>query len=105
MIKDSKRREVARKLRDAAERDGSVDFDGVNSLESCVFGGITCSTWASILYSLADLVDRPTCENYGGEEGTNAEEYEFACTACGFATCGSVYDWNYCPSCGAEVML
>ena len=44
MIEDSERREVARRLRDAAKRDGSVEFDGVDSLESCVFGEITCST-------------------------------------------------------------
>lgn len=101
MIKDSKRREVARRLRDAAKRDGSVDFDGVNSLESCVFGGITCSTWASILYSLADLVDRPTCRMEPSFGGIGIRQWE--CSACG-SLCMSDFRSRYCPNCGAEVM-
>ena len=104
MIEDSKRREVARKLRDAAKRDGSVDFDGVNSLESCVFGEITCSTWASILYSLADLVDRPTCAM-----AFDRVAGMVACSGCGehFAVGAYYLDrgaWNYCPNCGAVVV-
>ena len=124
MIEDSKRREVARRLRDAAKRDGSVEFDGVDSLESCVFGGITCSTWASILHSLADLVDRPTCRNVS-EFGSHTvavansirdECYDFVCSRCGLRLSGDEMDnsplmdeelghraLRYCPSCGAEV--
>ena len=51
---------------------------------------------------LVDLIDRPTCRNIGGEEGTNGEHYDFFCSACGFAD--GVTEPNYCPNCGAEVV-
>ncbi len=125
MVKDSKRREVARRLRDAAKRDGSVEFDGVDSLESCVFGEITCSTWASILHSLADLVDRPTCENvseFGSHTVTVSnfakdESFGFVCSRCGIRLMSDEmgssplidekfahHALRYCPNCGAEVV-
>lgn len=50
---------------------------------------------------LADLID-PTCHDFGGEEGTNGEGYDFACSACGW--CGDVTKPNYCPHCGARVV-
>lgn len=50
---------------------------------------------------LADLID-PTCHDFGGEEGTNGEGYDFACSACGW--CGDVTEPNYCPNCGARVV-
>lgn len=37
-----------------------------------------------------------------GEEGTNGESYDFACSACGW--CGDVTKPNYCPNCGARVV-
>lgn len=43
-----------------------------------------------------------TCDNFGGEEGTNGEGYDFACSSCGW--CGDVPDPNFCPNCGARVM-
>lgn len=43
-----------------------------------------------------------TCRNFGGEEGTNGEGYDFACDSCGW--CGSVCGPNFCPSCGAKVV-
>lgn len=56
----------------------------------------------SLLFNrLADLVD-PTCHDFGGEEGTNGESYDFACSACGW--CGDVTKPNYCPHCGARVV-
>ncbi len=51
---------------------------------------------------LVDLIDRPTCRNIGGEEGTNGEHYDFFCSACGYA--GDFAEPNYCPNCGAEVV-
>lgn len=50
---------------------------------------------------LADLID-PTCHDFGGEEGTNGEGYDFACSACDW--CGDVTEPNYCPYCGARVV-
>lgn len=46
--------------------------------------------------------DGHTCRNSGGEEGTNGEGYDFACSACGFL-CDQP-DSNYCPNCGAKVV-
>ena len=46
--------------------------------------------------------DEPTCYNYGGEEGTNGEIYDFACSACGFMC--DLPDPSYCPNCGAKVV-
>lgn len=42
------------------------------------------------------------CRNFGGEEGTNGEDYDFACSACGW--CGDVTEPNFCPNCGARVV-
>lgn len=44
----------------------------------------------------------PTCHNFGGEEGTNGEGYEFACSACGYRS--DIYDPDYCPGCGSKVV-
>lgn len=43
-----------------------------------------------------------TCHNFGREEGTNGELYDFACSSCGF--CCDVCGPNYCPNCGAKVV-
>lgn len=43
-----------------------------------------------------------TCRNFGKEEGTNGEMYDFSCSACGFCSCQT--DANYCPNCGAKVV-
>ena len=58
-------------------------------------------TASSTLKKLAALID-PTCHDFGGEEGTNGEGYDFACSACGW--CGDVAEPNYCPYCGARVV-
>lgn len=50
---------------------------------------------------LTDLID-PTCHDFGGQEGTNGEGYDFACSACGWR--GDVCGPRYCPSCGARVV-
>lgn len=55
----------------------------------------------AILKRLTDLID-PTCHDFGGEEGTNGENYDFACSACGW--CGDMTKPNYCPNCGARVV-
>ena len=55
-----------------------------------------------VIEVLADLID-PTCHDFGGEKGTNGECYDFACSACGW--CGDVTEPNYCPNCGARVVI
>ena len=56
----------------------------------------------SLLFNrLADLID-PTCHDFGGEEGTNGESYDFACSVC--VWCGDVTKPNYCSNCGARVV-
>ena len=50
---------------------------------------------------LADLVD-PTCHDFGGQEGTTGEGYDFACSACGYAC--DLPQPRFCPRCGARVM-
>ena len=42
-----------------------------------------------------------TCRDFGGEEGTNGEGYDFACSRCGY--CCDLPQPNFCPSCGARV--
>ncbi|EMZ42657.1 FmdB family zinc ribbon protein [Atopobium minutum] len=59
------------------------------------------SSFNDTLISLADLID-PTCHDFGGMEGTNGEDYEFACSACGYRS--SINDPYYCPHCGARVV-
>lgn len=44
----------------------------------------------------------PTCHNFGGEEGTNGEGYDFACSACGYLS--DITEPIYCPNCGAKVV-
>ncbi len=50
---------------------------------------------------LANLID-PTCHDFGVEEGTNGEGYDFACSACGY--CCDLPNPDYCPYCGARVV-
>lgn len=57
--------------------------------------------YAVLLDGLADLID-PTRHNFGGEDGTNGENYDFACSNCGY--CGDIAEPKYCPNCGARVV-
>lgn len=60
--------------------------------------GVTCHNNSSVFVKER----RPTCHNFGGEEGTNGELYDFACSACGFMC--DLPDPSYCPNCGAKVV-
>lgn len=102
-ITNEERREVATRL-----RNGGI---ARNSEEAYVLLlsriGIrpqlpAASTYEDAMVRLADLIDRPTCHDFGGEEGTNGENYDFACSACGY--CCGITEPNYCPNCGAEVV-
>ena len=107
MVTDYERREVAERMRRAAARDEYEELDFRHALESCMFGGITCSPRGALFACLADLIDRPTCVNvYDGRE--------FQCSECGMQwhllDRGDVFEqWahvrtpRYCLECGAEV--
>lgn len=47
-------------------------------------------------------VPERTCHNLGGEEGTNYENYDFGCSACGYGC--DLPEPDYCPGCGARVV-
>lgn len=65
--------------------------------------GLACSkSYRDVFRALADLIDRPACHNYGGENGTNGENYDFACSHCGHRC--DISDARFCPRCGAEVV-
>ena len=72
-----------------------------SALEDELFTGPGHASYTEIFNRLADLIG-PTRHDFGGEEGTNGESYDFACSACGW--CGDVTKPNYCPNCGARVV-
>ena len=104
-ISDTERREIATRLRESRESISSLPkttpeknvFDTFELILACIG-----YEKGNLFDHLADLIDRPTCRNIGGEDGTNGEYYDFFCSACGFAA--SVTDPKYCPNCGAEVV-
>lgn len=101
-ITNEERREVAGRIRERICRNHRAAWDVVLELSYIdVFGDRFRMNKEFTLF-LADLIDRPTCENVGGEDGTNGEYYDFFCSACGFAA--GVTDPKYCPNCGAEVV-
>lgn len=105
------RREVAKRLKGL-----DVEITSHDTLERAVdkFMKAVCGDipFSPIRYSvrnlcglanmLADLIDRPTCRDFGGEEGTNGEGYDFACSACGYVC--DLAEPKFCPNCGARVV-
>lgn len=101
MINYEKRREVADKMR---------GYDVSEFKESAIVPFLEClghgyTNWRGILDELADLIDRPTCEN-----GERLCERAFLCSACGYeaytysdSDCNP-HDFSYCPECGAKVV-
>ena len=107
MISDEERREVADKMR---------GYDVSEFKQSAIVPFLEClghgyMNWRGILDELADLIDRPTCENIN-------EHYDvFECSECHckvevMGECRSEYGGifhapflpSYCPSCGAEAV-
>ena len=113
MISDDQRREVAKRL-----RNGGI---ARNSEEAYVLLlsriGIrpqlpATNTYEDAMSRLADLIDRPTCDDVG-------DDWTFRCSACGCELdirdmeVGEPTMWNdgaakvpnYCPDCGANVVM
>ena len=110
MISDEERREVARNLLEIEERtlldvaDGELldllaEAVDLGSYEGEHFGG-------GLLYCLADLIGRPTCQMVECTIDNGSRSWGMRCTACGdeFEHMKPSYGWHYCPNCGAEVV-
>ena len=116
MISDEKRREVAKRLRglDATITNRNTLEQAVDKLMKAVCGDIPFSpirysvrNLCGLAASLADLIDRPTCDVRMGVTG-----HIGVCTRCGAMVemRAAVFDaiealpTRYCPNCGAEVI-
>lgn len=105
MTTNEKRREVAATMMSISCR-GVKDLTLGEVLNSILTGGAPRpTTEMDILARLADLIDRPTCEN-----GGRLNERTFLCSACGYeahtysdSDCNP-HDFSYCPECGSEVV-
>lgn len=107
MPTSEERREVAARLRENASKHGVVlDYLGSTQVASwwLLLHTIGCnSNEQEVAFNmLADLID-PTCHDFGGEEGTNGEGYDFACSACGYVC--DLAEPRFCPNCGARVVM
>lgn len=115
MISDDERREVAARLRNGGVARNSEEAYVL--LLWCV--GIrpqlpATSTYEDAMVRLADLIDRPTCQNkqvvYNRTAPKEFRTDNFTCSACGETFCADgdgvnhPIDWAFCPNCGAEVL-
>lgn len=110
MTSDQQRREVAARLRNGHRRDCESQ---ITFIARMVKGRdiVTVVDVCRLPKLLADLIDRPTCNDVG-------DDWEFHCSACGCGLdirdmeVGEPTMWKdgaaqvpkYCPSCGAEVV-
>lgn len=103
MASDKERREVAATMRAISGR-GVKDLTLGEVLNSILTGGAPRpTTEMAILANLADLIDRPTCEDVSVPRGDGFTPYvEFKCSACGCSHVSLTYVC-YCPNCGAWV--
>lgn len=115
MISDGQRREIAANLRSESEAwletfpDAMIEEEAIGAAimsDLVVFVGLDDSSPVHEIYArLADLIERPTCEN-----GGRLNERTFLCSACGYEAYAysdsdcNPYDFSYCPDCGAEVI-
>ena len=104
MISDEKRREVAAELRKLADaeciRYAEEFYEELREIVAIDFDG----SFEGVANSLADLIDRPTCEDVSVPRGDEFKPYvEFKCSECGCSHVSLTYVY-YCPNCGAEVV-
>lgn len=102
MINDKERREVAARMREIMRDDphGWLDVMVSRAVAGVLGDGV------KIGETIADLIDRPTCEMRGHPGAPYG-----VCTRCGafvrrdaVTNCTSVIPVKYCPNCGAEVV-
>ena len=94
------RREVVARLREVDAKYIEDPDDIAQALAVCVTPetSYNFADFPPALFTrLADLID-PTCHDFGGEEGTNGEGYDFACSACGYVC--DLAEPRFCPNCG-----
>lgn len=126
-INDEKKREVASKLRSEAEGwrdlfpDAMPEGEGIDAaimFDLIGFVGLDEQSPVYAIYArLADLIDRPTCNNVSEFGHNTASSFDFVCSHCGSRLIGdgmycsplvddrfSHYGINFCPNCGAEVV-
>ena len=102
MTSNKQRREVAARLRNSRRRDRESQ---ITFIARMVKGRdiVTAADVCRIPKLLADLIDRPTCEDVSVPRGDGFTPYvEFKCSACGCSHVSLTYVY-YCPNCGAEV--
>lgn len=125
-INEEKRRKIAEELRSEAEgwRDlfpdatpGGEGIDAAIMFDLIRFIGLDDESPVHAIYArLADLIDRPTCNNVSEFGHNTASSFDFVCSHCGSRLIGdgmycsplvddrfSHYGIKFCPNCGAEV--
>lgn len=104
-ISDIERRAAAARLRQFLSEpwdERSWYHDGLQNVGSLV----GTSVGESIIMRLADLIDRPTCQNLAMKPAD-----ELLCSKCGehvdiaYVESCDDYHAKYCPNCGAEVVV
>lgn len=113
MISDDERHEVVARLRELVATpwyELPWSRDAMQSLGEMV-GAVPGE---NIVERIADLIDRPTCQNkqvvYNRTAPKEFRTDNFTCSACGETFCADgdgvnhPIDWAFCPNCGAEVL-
>ena len=112
MIGNGRRREVADRLRRMETADLTLDVmddcngrsvlcgrvsDAITDYRDGMAGAPVYFTAEAFTETLAELIDRPTCQNVSATGN-------FACSECGADAMMGIEFWHYCPGCGAEVV-
>jgi hypothetical protein len=102
MISDEERREVAARMREIMRENphGWLDVMVAQSVLDVMGEGM------AIGETVADLIDRPTCQMVECTIDHGSRSWGMRCTACGekFEHMKPSYGWRNCPNCGAEVV-
>nr|DAR27688.1 MAG TPA: zinc-ribbon containing domain protein [Caudoviricetes sp.] len=64
--------------------------------------------WRTVMRRIAELIDRPTCQNVYDESEYGACDNGFECSVCGCRVEDEEHYhvsgvWNFCPQCGKRV--
>ena len=121
-VTDDERREVAGKLRERTKKPMGKSMQRMFTETLGMYTHNVCwmnpdkatNRWDVIVNYLADLVDRPTCQNkqivYNRTAPKEFRTDNLICSACGEIFCADgdgvnhPIDWAFCPNCGAEVV-